>query len=249
MNEKEYKDFYDKVGKTNGWDFSHLRVKSEGAIWGFYEEVTKSCNGSEVLLDIGTGGGENLLNIASSFFFGIGIDISGGMMETAHSNLNKSKLSNVRFFQMSSDQLQFPSEFFDIISCCHAPFFASEAVRVLKKRGHFFTQQVSEADKLNLKRAFRRGQAFGEVDGTLKDRYVGELKEAGFSKVESFDYDAIEYYERPEDLLFLLNHTPTIPYFGQNNQDFDILHEFIENNWTPKGIRTNSKRFMIVAAK
>lgn len=249
MNEKEYKDFYDKVGKTNGWDFNHLRVTSEGVAWDFYEEVTKSCNGSEILLDIGTGGGENLLKIAFSFFFGIGIDISDGMLETAHSNLKKTKRSNVRFFQMSSDQLQFPSDFFDIISCCHAPFFAREAVRVIKREGYFFTQQVSEADKLNLKRAFHRGQAFGEVDGTLKNRYVSELKEAGFRKVESFDYDAVEYYERPEDLLFLLKHTPIIPYFDQNNQDFDNLHEFIENNWTPKGIQTNSKRFMIVAAK
>lgn len=249
MNEKEYKEFYDKVGKTNGWDFSHLRVTTEGATWRFYEEVTKNCNGSEVLLDIGTGGGENLLSIATSILFGIGIDLSDGMMETAHSNLNKTKLSNVRFIQMSSDQIQFPSEFFDVISCCHAPFFAKEAVRVLKRNGLFLTQQVSEADKLNLKRAFHRGQAFGEVDGTLKNRYVSELKEAGFRKIESFDYDAIDYYERPEDLLFLLKHTPTIPYFGQKNQDFDILNEFIKNNWTPKGIRTNSKRFMIIATK
>lgn len=241
MNEKEYKAFYDKVGKTNGWDFSHLREKSEGAAWDFYQEVIKSCSGSEILLDIGTGGGENLLHIASSFFFGIGIDISDGMMETAQSNLNKAKRTNVRFIQMSSEQLQFPSEFFDTISCCHAPFFASEVGRVLKRGGLFFTQQVNEADKLNVKHAFQRGQAFGEVDGTLKDRYVSELKEAGFRKVESFDYDAVEYYERPEDLLFLLKHTPIIPYFGQNNQDFDILHEFIENNRTPKGIPTNSK--------
>lgn len=138
MNELEYKDFYDKVGKTNGWNFSHLQVKSEGVRWGFYEEVTKKCNGSELLLDIGTGGGENLINIASSFFFGIGIDNSDGMMETARSNLNKSKLSNVRFTQMSSELLQFPSEFFDIISCCHAPFFSREAVRVLKKGRIFF---------------------------------------------------------------------------------------------------------------
>lgn len=181
MNELEYKDFYDKIGKTNGWDFSHLQITSEGVAWGFYEEVAKRCDGSEVLLDIGTGGGENLINIASSFFFGIGIDISGGMMETAHSNLNKAKLSHVRFTQMSSDHLQFPSDFFDVISCCHAAFFANEAVRVLKREGLFLTQQVSEADKLNLKRAFRRGQSFGEVDGTLKDRYVSEIKRGRIS--------------------------------------------------------------------
>jgi SAM-dependent methyltransferase len=249
MNELEYKEFYNKVGRTNGWDFSHLQVTSEGVAWDFYEEVTKRCNGSELLLDMGTGGGENLINIASSFLFGIGIDISAGMMETAQSNLKKAKISNVRLSQMSSEHLQFPPEFFDIISCCHAPFFAKEAARVLKKGGHFLTQQVSEADKLNLKNAFRRGQSFGEADGTLKDRYVSELKEAGFRIVESSEYDAIDYYGRPEDLLFLLKHTPIIPNFGQSNQDFHIFNEFIERNRTSKGIRTNSKRFLIVATK
>ena len=249
MNEIEYKDFYDKVGKTNGWDFSHLQVSSEGVTWRFYEEVTKRCNGSELLLDIGTGGGENLISIASSYLFGVGIDLSGGMMETAHSNLNKVKLSNIRFTQMSSDHLEFPSDFFNIISCCHAPFLAKEAARVLKREGLFLTQQVCEGDKMNLKHAFRRGQSFGEVDGTLKDRYVSELQDAGFRIMETFDYDAIEYYERPEDLLFLLKHTPIIPCFGQSNQDFHILNEFIENNRTSKGIRTNSKRFLIVATK
>lgn len=249
MNEIEYKDFYDRVGRINGWDFSHLQVTSEGAAWEFYEEVIKRCSGSELLLDIGTGGGENLLNIASSFSLGIGIDLSDGMMETARSNLNKAKRSNVRFVQMSSEHLQFPSEFFDIISCCHAPFFSTEAVRVLKSGGLFLTQQVSEGDKLNLKHAFRRGQSYGEVDGTLKNRYVSELKEAGFRIVESFDYDAIDYYGRTEDILFLLKHTPIIPNFGQSDHDFQVLKEFIETNRTTKGIRTNSKRFMIVATK
>ncbi|GLX67907.1 class I SAM-dependent methyltransferase [Paenibacillus glycanilyticus] len=249
MNEIEYKDFYDRVGISNGWDFSKLRVTSEGVTWQLYEEVKKKCSGTEVLLDIGTGGGENVLNMASSFLLGIGIDNSNGMMSTAQSNLNKANVSNVRFVQMSSECLQFPSEFFDVISCCHAPFSAGEAARVLKKGGFFLTQQVGEADKLNLKSAFGRGQSFGVEDGVLRDNYITQLQEAGFHIVELLEYDALEYYERPEDLIFLLKHTPIIPNFGQHQDDFSILNDFIANNRTPKGICTNSRRFMIVASK
>ncbi|MGM0879176.1 MAG: class I SAM-dependent methyltransferase [Bacillota bacterium] len=248
MNELEYKNFYDKVGKINGWNFSELKCALEGVKWDFYEEVTKRCKGSDILLDIGTGGGENVLNIASSVFFLVGIEISSGMMETAQSNLRKSGLSNVRFFHMPSDELQFPADFFDVVTSRHAPFNSIEVAKVLKKSGTFLTQQVSEGDKLNIKRAFNRGQSVKEV-GALKERYIRELKEAGFSEIQAFDYDAIDYYQRPEDLIFLLKHTPTIPNFGEEKQDFDILNNFIKNNRNEKGIYTNSKRFLIIAKK
>ena len=128
-------------------------------------------------------------------------------------------------------------------------FFSKEVAKVLNADGVFLTQQVSEADKLNIKKAFGRGQAFNEIDGTLKKKYIREIKEAGFSDVQSFEYDAIEYFQRTEDLMFLLKHTPIIPNFGDDKRDFDILNNFIRDNHTDKGIRTNSKRFLIVAKK
>jgi SAM-dependent methyltransferase len=249
VNQLNYECFYDKVGRLNGWDFSKLKTISEGVKWDFYKEVTKRCKKTDVLLDIGTGGGEKVLKIADSLQFLVGIDLSSGMIETAQSNLNNSNVLNVRFSKMSSDDLQFPTGFFDVISSCHAPFYSKEVAKVLKSGGIFLTQQVSEADKLNVKKAFGRGQSFGEIDGVLKDKYIRDLREVGFSDVKSFEYNAIEYYQRPEDLIFLLIHTPTIPNFGQEKKDFDKLNDFIENNRTVKGIRTNSKRFFIIAKK
>ncbi len=52
-----------------------------------------------------------------------------------------------------------------------------------------------------------------------------------------------------EDLIFLLKHTPIIPNFGEEEEDFNILQKFIKANSSEKGIRTNSKRFMIIAVK
>ena len=249
MNELDYKTFYDKVGRSNGWDFSKLKYITEGATWGFYDEVIRRCKPSDVLLDVGTGGGENVLKIASSALFMIGIDNSSGMIETAQSNLKKARVPNVRFFKMESGDLTFPHSFFDIVSSCHAPFTAAEVARVIKKDGIFLTQQVSEHDKLNLKEAFGRGQCLGEKDGTLKEKYIRELRHAGFTDVQVLEYDAIDYYKTPEDLIFLLKHTPIIPRFGEREEDFDILKQFIRINKTEKGIRTNSKRFMIIANK
>lgn len=50
--------------------------------------------------------------------------------------------------------------------------------------------------------------------------------------------------QRPEDLIFLLKHTPTIPNFGRDKNYFNILRNFIEKkygNW-------NSDKFQEVSS-
>lgn len=248
MNELKYKHVYDRVGERNGWDFSKVKCTAEGEAWEFYREVARSCKKSDVLLDIGTGGGEKLLSMAHVALLLVGIDRSADMLKAARDNLISSKASNVRVLQMNADQLQFPDKFFNVVSCRHAPFHARETARVLADDGLFLTQQVSEHDKLNIVEAFGRSGAIGE-DGTLKNKYVEELREAGFKDVQSFDYDATEWYESCEDFIFLLKHAPIIPDFGRSEHDFAILEQFINDNQTSRGIVTNSKRFMIVARK
>lgn len=248
MNSQEYKQFYDIVGALNGWDFSQVRCISEGVKWDFYDQVGKLCQPSDVVLDIGTGGGESLLSIADKAASLVGIDLSHAMIETARRNERKVSASNVRFMQMDAEALQFPEAFFNLISCRHSPFRASEAARVLAEDGVFLTQQVRECDKANLAQAFGRGQSSRE-DGALKDQYMKELRLAGFRDIQYAEYDAVEYYERDEDLIFLLKHTPIIPGFGQEESDFRILQQFIRDHRTDRGIRTNSARFMIVARK
>jgi ubiquinone/menaquinone biosynthesis C-methylase UbiE len=87
MNRLDYKNFYDKIGKLNGWDFSNLKTVSEGEHWDFYNEVTRRCNKSDLLLDVGTGGGEALLSITDAALLLVGIDNSVGMIQTANVNL------------------------------------------------------------------------------------------------------------------------------------------------------------------
>jgi SAM-dependent methyltransferase len=249
MNSNNYKDFYDRVGSEIGWDFSSIKCVSEELSWDFYTEVSKHCKPTDLLLDIGIGGGEKVLEIAKYICMLIGIDMSSGMIKTAKKNLSNSDVSNVKFFEMHADKLQFPDNFFDIISSRQSDFYVYELVRVLEKGGMFLTQQVSEHDKLNIKAAFHKGQSYGERDGAFKERYIKKLKDAGFSEVSSFDYDVKEYYQTPEDLLFLLKNAPIIPNFGVDVYDFDILEKFISENITDKGIMTNSKRYMIIAKK
>ncbi len=107
----------------------------------------------------------------------------------------------------------FQISFFDVITCRHAPFFAKEVERVLKQGGTFLTQQVSEGDKINLKQAFGRGQAFEIADGTLKERYRSAVEDAGFDQIQVHDIEEVEYYQRPEDLIFFIKAYPYHPEF------------------------------------
>lgn len=247
MNPLEYKEFYNKVGTINGWDFSKVKFVSEGVQWDLYREVTKACKKSDIWLDIGTGGGEAILSIAESALLLVGIDQSAGMIETATKNCAKSGTANVRFLKMDAENLEFPDGFFNVVSCRHSEFFAKEIKKVLMKGGTFLTQQVNENDKSNIKEAFGRGQAFGVKAGTLKHRYMTELSAAGFSDIQSFEFNVTEYYQTAEDLIFLLKHTPIIPDFGRTEADFQKLQHFVKENQTEKGIRTNSERFIIIA--
>ncbi|GKU80479.1 class I SAM-dependent methyltransferase [Paenibacillus sp. L3-i20] len=249
MNALEYKNFYDAVGKSIGWDFSNVKSVSDGVLWDFYNEVVKHCKKSDLLLDIGTGGGEAVLSIADSALLLVGIDLSTGMIETATNNLIQSSKRNIRFMQMDAGKLEFPQNFFNVVSCRHSGFDAKEIAKVLANDGVFLTQQVAENDKINIKLAFGRGQALGTPENTLKDRYIAELGEAGFTDIQTLQFNSADYYETAEDLIFLLKHTPIVPYFGQSANDFEILERFIADNGTERGIRTNSARFMIIARK
>ncbi|GMK39600.1 hypothetical protein PCCS19_26540 [Paenibacillus sp. CCS19] len=144
MNQSAYKPFYDQVGRLNGWNFCQVQCSTTGAQWNLYDEVALRCRPSDLLLDMGTGGGEALLSIADSALLLIGIDQSYGMLETAALNITKSGKSNVRILKMDAEQsLNSPDSFFDIVSSRHCGFLASEAYRVLAESGSFLTQQVA----------------------------------------------------------------------------------------------------------
>ena len=63
------------------------------------------------------------------------------------------------------------------------------------------------------------------------------------------EYNVTEHYATPEDLMFLLTHTPIIPHFGEFASDLSVFEQLVQEHRDEKGIRTNSARFMITARK
>jgi len=239
---------YRKPGKVRGWDFSQIKFSSEGPRINYCRVVESYLDRNQKLLDIGTGGGEKFLKFAPKVKKAIGIDVDPKMVETARENLRKSGLSNVKFEVCDSEKLRFGGQEFDVVIDRQAPFNPKEVARVLKPGGVFITQQVSEGDKLNFKEIFRRGDSYGIKSGTLKNRYLRELREAGMKIIEEKTANTIEYYRSMDDVIFLLANTPIVPDFDFEREQ-DKLKQIEERFKTKKGIRTNAERFLIVAKK
>lgn len=247
MDSREQREFYQRVGARIGWDFSSVKYTTEGAKWDFYREVSVQLSTDHLWLDIGTGGGEKVLRLAHRAYLLIGIDYTQAMVETAQKNLAQSDVINARFFVMDARQLQFPPGFFDIVTARHCDFSPAEVARVLTPGGKFMTQQVDIDDKENLVEAFGRGEMTG-WNGPVAEHYARELAKHGFQDIELDYYDADEYYKTPEDLLFVLKHTPIIPDFGRPG-DLEIFQQFVRENTTERGIYTNAHRSLIRARR
>ena len=111
-------------------------------------------NENSNFLDLGCGTGwavryiAGLLKGQGNF---IGVDISGGMIEKAKANTER--MSNVRFYQASSESLPLEKDYFDNIICTNSfhhylnPVKAlSEIFRVLKQNGRIYILDVTADD-------------------------------------------------------------------------------------------------------
>jgi len=239
---------YSKPAELKGWDFSQVRVVQEHPRIDYSKVVESHLQRNKTLLDVGTGGGERLQPFAHKVKEVIAIDVNRKMIETAKQNLDKSGLHNVDLILCNSEKMPIATARIDIVIDRHAPFNAKEVYRILRPRGTFITQQVSEGDKRNFKEVFQRGQSYGRELGTLKRRYLKELQEAGVRIIEERTVNSTVYYRSMNDVIFLLANTPIIPDFDFEKEQ-DKLEKIQEKFETKKGIKTNSERFLIVGVK
>lgn len=246
MEKNEEKEFYNKIGKTIGWDFSHIKCEMiDNSLFQYFKEI-KKVSKDTVLLDIGTGGGEKILNNITNATLVIGTDFSSEMINRAKENSKHRK--DVRFIEMDSDKIDFPNCFFDIVCARHTPFNTEEVYRTLNINGYLFSEQVDEDDCAELKSIFRRGQGY---ETKIKQREIDEkeLKENNYKEISFFDIIQDEYYKTEEDLLFLLNNTPIIPNFGKEKGDYEKFNQYVLKNTTDKGIYLKRKLYGIKCIK
>src|SRR5271154_3206248 len=98
------------VRARRGWDFSSMSELRQPVPWDYREVVRRYLRPSNAVLDIGTGGGDRLRDLAGAFGSGLGIDLDPAMVRFAAEN---SAAPNVSF-RVGSDRLESVPETFDV---------------------------------------------------------------------------------------------------------------------------------------
>lgn len=214
----------------------------------FDRRVLANAKGKDVI-DIGCGTGQFTLEIATVARRVVGIDFSERALRKAVELESKPALE----FRLSqADKIPYSEENFDLAISRRGPATdtsqtISEVYRVLRKEGQLMVQDIGERDKQNWIQVFGRGQTYpatGIVGSGLKEK----LARAGFKDVIVEDFEVDEYFEGIHDVLMRLEDSPIVPDFDRERDKLQV-HELVKRFASPKGIRTNSHRVLIMATK
>lgn len=229
------------VAARRGWDFPDMNELRQPVPWEYRDVVLRYLRPSDAVLDVGTGGGERLRDLAGSFGHGLGIDIDPGMVSLASENPAAGNLE----FRVGSERLESVAETFDVIIDRHAPFDLSAVAAHLEPGGYFVTQQVGERSMACVKAAL--GQPAGPPP--IQRRTVAA---SGLRLLAFLEYN-VEYVVRDiESLIFWLNA------LDLGHADIDgrsalasaaTLNRVLAGNVDERGFVTNEHRYLAVAQR
>lgn len=254
MQESELK-YYEEIGN---WDFSKIKCKSENVTtWDFYQKIRENTNEKSLCLDLGTGGGENVLNNYPDVGMIIATDFSEEMIKTAKNNIKYYTNKKIKFTKMNNLEMSFPKETFDLISARHTIIDAKQIHNCLVSSGIVVIEGIDKEDCWEIKELFGRGQSYNDEISISEKDYL-DLKEAGFKDIEKVKILQNEYYETENDLMALLLKTPILDDFSEiEEKEFkhrsiierEVFDEYVKKYKTERGILLKRVLYGIVAKK
>jgi len=193
-----------------GWDFSHLdgRWDSPETPWD-YESIVKSyLKDDDILLDMGTGGGEVLLSLNHPYKNTYATEAYEPNYELCKKVLSPLGITVARTFTdenlNADDKIPFEDNMFDVVINRHESFDLTEVDRVLKSGGYFITQQVGGKNYNEIAKRLNDNFIASHPNHTVKD-YVERLTELGFKAIKTneaeypakfYDVGALVFYAK-----------------------------------------------------
>jgi len=185
-----------------GWDFSHLagRWECPAPPWFYQAIIVSYLSDADLLLDMGTGGGEVLLTLEHPYDKTYATEAYEPNFQLCQNKLSPLGITMARTF--ADDKLPFADAFFDFIVNRHESFDLPEVKRVLKAGGYFFTQQVGNENFYELALALN-GEPPSYHSFHKIEKYMDQLVRLGFQIIikdefksmgKFFDIGAVIFY-------------------------------------------------------
>lgn len=191
-----------------GWDFSYLqgRYHEETPPWSYEKRVRALLPGAASLLDMGTGGGEKLLEFRSLFPpLTVATEGYAPNIPVAAATLNAYGAQVIPYDSERDARMPFADASFQVIINRHESYAADEIARVLTPNGVFCTQQVDGRDLDDLHAVFGVQTAYPHV--TLENfRY--DLEATGLRLQAAFDWQGKMTFADVGALVYYLHAVP-----------------------------------------
>jgi len=232
-----------RVGRRKGWDFSRMNTSHPATPWEYVSVVRGHLRPTDTVIDIGTGGGERLLELSSDARRLLGVDPDPEMIGRARELAADMGARSVRFETGTGAEIL---DCFDVVIDRHAPFEAKVVHRLLRPNGRFVTQQVGEHNMKNVRKAFQlEANAVAPINPEM-------FIEAGLT-VERFDEYDVDYVVRDIDSLVFWLHALDLAHSDfvgfDSERDADAINRLLSTSLTADGVVTNEHRYLLVAAK
>jgi SAM-dependent methyltransferase len=227
-----------------GWDFSYLqgRYSEDPLPWSYEAEVRALLKTADAVLDMGTGGGEKLLEFRDALptrtFATEGYPPN---FPIAQANLAPHGITVVRYDSETDNRMPFEDGTFDLILNRHESFDAPDVFRALRPGGVFLTQQVDGRDLGDLYAIFNYSLNYPHV--TLANCRQS-LESAGLVVEHAYDWLGKASFTDVAALVYFLR--AILPdHFSVDRH----LPQLLELHQQPKPLQFSIRRFLLQARK
>ena len=222
-------EYFEKMAH---WSFDEFGIHEECLTdWDLYGLLKKYATADSRILDLGTAGGEKILEFFPDCAEILGTDYSPAMVETARANLAKSGRKNISFKVMDNLNMDVPDDHFDIVVARHTCTDPDQIYKCMRSGGHLLIRGVDKHDCWNLKLIMGGGQGYNDpVPVSIVD-YENVLK-AGFSEVELVPIHTREYFNDREFFKRFLETVPILDGVAIEGGILDegLLDKYISEN-------------------
>jgi SAM-dependent methyltransferase len=191
-----------------GWDFSYLkdRYSEEAPPWTYEQMVRDLLPGAESVLDMGTGGGEKLLEFKDALPANtVATEGYAPNVPVACANLEPHGIRVIDYNLEVMPRMPFDDNTFALIINRHEAFDAKEVARILRPGGVFLTQQVDGRELGDFRAHFGYQSMFLHVN--VENCSQGLLN-AGLEITRSEEWTGKSTYQDIGALVYFLHAAP-----------------------------------------